>query len=203
MSEYGDAADTALRLTLRGVRITLTAAAKAAARTGMLLAAALRQQKDSQAERQLAALRDAGEDLAVFPLPERDLAVFTEKSREYGVEYLVLRDEYGRSPDRNIRILAAGKDRYRVQHILDRYGLGKERRKEKEAPEPEKEEKRPGSREILREATDGRRAPDPPRARSAEEDRAAEAERNKAREKLLTGMALLKQKQAKEREAER
>ena len=203
MSEYGDAAETAIRLTVRGVRITLTAAAKAAARTGMLLAAALRQQKDSQAEKELATLRDAGEDLAVFPLPERDLAVFTEKSKAYGVEYLVLRDEYDRSPNRKVRILTAGKDRYRVQHILDRYGLGKEKQKEKGSPEPAKEEKCPGSREILREATDGRSAPDPPAARSAEEDRAIEEERRKAHEKLLTGMALLKQKQAKEREAER
>lgn len=125
MNNGGDAAGQIVRLSLEGFEVAVKLSGKAAKEIAILLAAVLKQEKQTRGKSRLTQMIKNEKNLDVFALQQKDLQKFTQHAKEYGILYCILRDKTTKDPTAMVDIIVRGSDSPRVQRIVDRFELGK------------------------------------------------------------------------------
>jgi hypothetical protein len=125
MNNGGDAAEQIVRLSLEGFEVAVKLSGKAAKEIAILLAAVLKQEKQTRGKARLTQMLKNEKNLDVFALQQKDLKKFTQHAKEYGILYCILRDKTSKDPTAMVDIIVRESDSPRVQRIVDRFELGK------------------------------------------------------------------------------
>ena len=125
MNNGGDAAEQIVRLSLEGFEVAAKLTGTAAKELTVLLVSVLRQEQKTKGKARLTNMLKSGKELKVFSVPNKDLKMFTEQAKKYGVLYCVLRDKYNKDDNTPVDIIARAEDASKIQRIFDRFDLGK------------------------------------------------------------------------------
>ena len=125
MNNGGDAAEQIVRLSLEGFEVAAKLTGTAAKELTVLLVSVLRQEQRTKGKARLTNMLKSGKELKVFSVPQKDLKMFTEQAKKYGVLYCVLRDKFNKDDNAPVNIIARAEDASKIQRIFDRFELGK------------------------------------------------------------------------------
>ena len=125
MNNGGDAAEQIVRLSLEGFEVAAKLTGTAAKELTVLLVSVLRQEQRTKGKARLTNMLKSGKELKVFSVPQKDLKMFTEQAKKYGVLYCVLRDKFNKDDNAPVDIIARAEDASKIQRIFDRFELGK------------------------------------------------------------------------------
>lgn len=125
MNNGGDAAEQIVRLSLEGFEVAAKLTGTAAKELTVLLVSVLRQEQKTKGKARLTNMLKSGKELKVFSVPNKDLKMFTEQAKKYGVLYCVLKDKYNKDDNTPVDIIARAEDASKIQRIFDRFDLGK------------------------------------------------------------------------------
>ena len=124
MNNGGDAAEQIVRLSLEGFEVAAKLTGTAAKELTVLLVSVLKQEQKTKGKARLTNMLKSGKELKVFSVPNKDLKMFTEQAKKYGVLYCVLRDKYNKDGNTPVDIIARAEDASKIQRIFDRFDLG-------------------------------------------------------------------------------
>ncbi len=124
MTNGGDAAEQMVRLSLEGVEVAAKLTGSAAKSVAVMLAAALRQEGKTKGKARLNSMIRSGKELKVFSLQEKDLKVFQEQAKKYGVLYCVLANKHPKGATVPVDVIARAEDAAKIQRIVERFSLG-------------------------------------------------------------------------------
>ena len=159
MMHGADAAEQMVRLSLEGMEVVLRVSGTGAKNLAVLLAAAIREEKQTLGKTSMTSLIKSGRELTVFSIPEEDLAAFKREAKRYGVLYSDIKDR-GDSDNPVIDIITRAEDAPKINRIIERFDLATV----KEKPRPNQSR----TREDLRSET-GYRHRDTTRIRDGED----------------------------------
>ena len=125
MNESSQVAEQVVHITLNGLEIAIRLTGVAAKNIGALLVAALSQKNQTMGKTQLVNMLRSGKPLKVFSIQQKELKLFAQQARRYGILYTVLKERTANSPLSNIDIIVREEDGARLQRIVERFGLGK------------------------------------------------------------------------------
>lgn len=143
MMHGADAAEQMVRLSLEGMEVMLRVSGSGAKNLAVLLAAAIKEEKQTLGKTSLTSLIKSGRELTVFSIPEQDLDVFKREARRYGVLYSDIKDR-SNSDEPVIDIITRAEDAPKINRIIERFDLATV----KEKPHPNQSR----TREDLRSA---------------------------------------------------
>ena len=122
MMHGADAAEQMVRLSLEGMEVVLRVSGTGAKNLAVLLAAAIREEKQTLGKTSLTSLIKSGRELTVFSIPEQDLEVFKREARRYGVLYSDIKDR-SNSDEPVVDIITRAEDAPKINRIIERYQL--------------------------------------------------------------------------------
>ena len=122
MMHGADAAEQMVRLSLEGMEVVLRVSGAGAKNLAVLLAAAIREEKQTLGKTSLTSLIKSGRELTVFSIPEQDLEIFKREARRYGVLYSDIKDR-SNSDEPVVDIITRAEDAPKINRIIDRYQL--------------------------------------------------------------------------------
>ena len=169
MMQGADSAEQMVRLSLEGMEVVLRVSGTGAKNLAVLMAAAIREERQTLGRTSLTSLIKSGRELTVFSIPEADLEVFKREARRYGVLYSDIKDRSS-SDEPVIDIITRAEDAPKINRIIERFQLATV--KEKSSPNQQR------TREDLR-SENNYRHHDMTRTR-----READSERPSVRDKL-------------------
>ena len=120
MMHGADAAEQMVRLSLEGMEVVLRVSGSGAKNLAVLMAAAIREERQTLGRTSLTSLIKSGSELTVFSIPEADLEVFKREARRYGVLYSDIKDR-GSSDEPVIDIITRAEDAPKINRIIERY----------------------------------------------------------------------------------
>ena len=115
MNNGGDAAEQIVRLSLEGFEVAAKLTGTAAKELTVLLVSVLRQEQRTKGKARLTNMLKSGKELKVFSVPQKDLKMFTEQAKKYGVLYCVLRDKFNKDDNAPVDIIARAEDASKIQ----------------------------------------------------------------------------------------
>ena len=101
------------------LRITGTAAKEILA----LLAAILKDQKQTKGKTRLTNMLKSGRPLKVFSIRENDIKKFTEEAKRYGILFSAIVEKNGKNIDGMIDIMVKEEDASKINRIVERFKL--------------------------------------------------------------------------------
>ncbi|MBQ4650920.1 MAG: PcfB family protein [Firmicutes bacterium] len=122
MMHGADAAEQMVRLSLEGMEVVLRVSGTGAKNLAVLLAAAIKEEKQTLGKTSLTSLIKSGRELTVFSIPEEDLAAFKREAKRYGVLYSDIKDR-GDSDNPVIDIITRAEDAPKINRIIERFDL--------------------------------------------------------------------------------
>jgi hypothetical protein len=122
MMHGADAAEQMVRLSLEGMEVVLRVSGTGAKNLAVLMAAAIREERQTLGKTSLTSLIKSGRELTVFSIPEQDLDVFKREARRYGVLYSDIKDR-SNSDEPVIDIITRAEDAPKINRIIERYQL--------------------------------------------------------------------------------
>ena len=125
MNNGGDAAEQVVRLSLEGFEVAAKLTGTAAKELTVLLISVLKQEQKTKGKARLTNMLKSGKELKVFSIPNKDLKIFTEQAKKYGVLYCVLKDKYNKDGNLPVDIIARAEDASKIQRIFDRFEFNK------------------------------------------------------------------------------
>ena len=128
MNESSQVAEQVVHITLNGLEIAIRLTGVAAKNIGALLVAALSQKNQTMGKTQLVNMLRSGKPLKVFSIQQKELKLFAQQARRYGILYTVLKERTANSPLSNIDIIVREEDGARLQRIVERFGLNESQR---------------------------------------------------------------------------
>lgn len=131
MMHGGDAAEQMVRLSLEGMEVVLRVSGTGAKNLAVLMAAAIREEKQTLGKTSLTSLIKSGRELTVFSIPEQDLPAFKREAKRYGVLYSDIKDR-SNSDEPIIDIITRAEDAPKINRIIERFQLATV--KEKQSP---------------------------------------------------------------------
>ena len=167
MTNGGDAAEQMVRLSLEGVEVAAKLTGSAAKSVAVMLAAALRQEGKTKGKARLNSMIRSGKELKVFSLQEKDMKIFKEQAKKYGVLYCVLANKHPKGTTVPVDVIARAEDAAKIQRIVERFSLGA---LEQAHVRPEAVPTQPGN--------------DHPSGQSSERDKTPDKKRTSVKEKL-------------------
>lgn len=123
MNSGGDAAEQIVRLSLEGFEVAAKLTGSAAKNIAILLASVLKEEHRTKGKARLTNLIKSGKELKVFSIESKDLKMFTQQAKKYGVLYCVLRDKASKNPNAPVDIIARAEDASKIQRIIERFEL--------------------------------------------------------------------------------
>ena len=131
MMHGGDVAEQMVRLSLEGMEVVLRVSGTGAKNLAVLMAAAIREEKQTLGKTSLTSLIKSGRELTVFSIPEQDLPAFKREAKRYGVLYSDIKDR-SNSDEPIIDIITRAEDAPKINRIIERFQLATV--KEKQSP---------------------------------------------------------------------
>lgn len=131
MMHGADAAEQMVRLSLEGMEVVLRVSGTGAKNLAVLMAAAIREEKQTLGKTSLTSLIKSGRELTVFSIPEQDLPAFKREAKRYGVLYSDIKDR-SNSDEPIIDIITRAEDAPKINRIIERFQLATV--KEKQSP---------------------------------------------------------------------
>ena len=125
MNPGGDTADQMMKMTLEGIevatRVVLSAGGSASRSLAATLYAILTDNKKVKGKTRLDAMLKSGKELKVFAIRHKDLKVFCEEAKRYGVLYSVLKEK--NNTDGICDIMVRAEDASKISRIVDKFEL--------------------------------------------------------------------------------
>jgi len=121
MSSNADAADQAVSMSLRGVKLVAEITGTGAKNLATYLYAVLNDQKRTRGKIRLEGLLRSGKELKVFAVKTEDLPTFSKEAKRYGVLYCALRDK--KDKDGICDIMIRAEDASKINRIVERFSL--------------------------------------------------------------------------------
>lgn len=125
MNPGGDTADQMMKMTLEGIevaaRVVLSAGGSASKSLAATLYAILTDNKKVKGKTRLDAMLKSGKELKVFAIRHKDLKVFCEEAKRYGVLYSVLKEK--NNTDGICDIMVRAEDASKISRIVDKFEL--------------------------------------------------------------------------------
>ena len=125
MNYSGDAAEQVVRLSLEGFEVACRLSGSAAKNIAVMMAAVLKEEKRTKGKARLTSLLKSGKELKVFSIQSKDLKVFCQQAKKYGILYCVLKDKNNKDPNALVDIIARAEDASKIQRVMERFELGK------------------------------------------------------------------------------
>ena len=125
MNYSGDAAEQVVRLSLEGFEVVCRLSGSAAKNIAVMMAAVLKEEKRTKGKARLTSLLKSGKELKVFSIQSKDLKVFCQQAKKYGILYCVLKDKNNKDPNALVDIIARAEDASKIQRVMERFELGK------------------------------------------------------------------------------
>ena len=122
MMHGADAAEQMVRLSLEGMEVVLRVSGTGAKNLAVLMAAAIRAEKQTLGKTSLTSLIKSGRELTVFSIPEQDLPAFKREAKRYGVLYSDIKDR-SNSDKPIIDIITRAEDAPKINRIIERFQL--------------------------------------------------------------------------------
>ena len=125
MNPGGDTADQMMRMTLEGIevaaRVVLSAGGSASKSLAATLYAILTDNKKVKGKARLDSMLKSGKELKVFAIRHKDLKVFCDEAKRYGVLYSVLKEK--NNTDGICDIMVRAEDASKISRIVDKFEL--------------------------------------------------------------------------------
>jgi len=147
MSDSGEAAEQAVRMTIEGAQVALKLTGAAAERITVMIYTIMKDRQNTMGKTRLAAMLKSGKEMTVFTINENDLAAFAEEAKRYGVPYCALKEKKGEG-NGIIDVLVYKDDASKINRIVERLGLATVAVTEKtgdEAAGAQEQAERPGN----------------------------------------------------------
>ena len=125
MNYSGDAAEQVVRLSLEGFEVACRLSGSAAKNIAVMMAAVLKEEKRTKGKARLTSLLKSGKELKVFSIQSKDLKVFCQQAKKYGILYCVLKDKNNKDPNASVDVIARAEDASKIQRVMERFELGK------------------------------------------------------------------------------
>ena len=93
MAYSDDAAEQVVKIALEGTEFAARITGEGAKQAAVLLYALLKDQKRTKGKTRLTRLLHEGKELRVFTVKDKDLQLFCQQAKKYGVLYCVLKDK--------------------------------------------------------------------------------------------------------------
>ena len=122
MMHGADAAEQMVRLSLEGMEVMLRVSGTSVRNLAVLMAAAIREERQTLGKTSLTSLIKSGRELTVFSIPEADLEVFKREARRYGVLYSDIKDRCN-SDEPIVDIITRAEDAPKINRIIERFQL--------------------------------------------------------------------------------
>lgn len=143
MNISSDAAEQTVRMSLEGFEVTVKVTGELAKEVAALLMAVMKNKQPTAGKMALAKMLKSGKELKVFSVKQNEFKKFTEKAKQYGVLYTVLKEK--KEEDGIIDILVRTEDAPKINRIIDRFHLSNYKN---ENIEEEKKDSNPTSASI-------------------------------------------------------
>lgn len=121
----GETADQMTRMTLQGIEvaaeISMKAGGSVAKSLAAMLYAILTDQKKVKGKTRLDSMLKSGKELKVFAIRHKDLKLFCEEAKRYGVLYSVLKEK--NNTDGICDIMVRAEDAAKISRIVDKFEL--------------------------------------------------------------------------------
>ncbi len=122
MMHGADAAEQMVRLSLEGMEVVLRVSGTGAKNLAVLMAAAIREEKQTLGKTSLTSLIKSGRELTVFSIPEHDFSAFKREAKRYGVLYCDIKDKSD-SDEPVIDIITRVEDAPKINRIIERFHM--------------------------------------------------------------------------------
>ena len=121
MAYSDDAAEQVVKIALEGTEFAARITGEGAKQAAVLLYALLKDQKRTKGKTRLTRLLREGKELRVFTVKDKDLQLFCQQAKKYGVLYCVLKDK--NANDGLTEIMAKAEDAAKINRIFERNEL--------------------------------------------------------------------------------
>ena len=121
MAYSDDAAEQVVKIALEGTEFAARITGEGAKQAAVLLYALLKDQKRTMGKTRLTRLLREGKELRVFTVKDKDLQLFCQQAKKYGVLYCVLKDK--NANDGLTEIMAKAEDAAKINRIFERNEL--------------------------------------------------------------------------------
>jgi len=125
MNHSGDAAEQIVRMSLEGVDYAIRIAGTGAKNIASLIMAVMKTQKSKSGEmkvsgqERLKKMLKSGKPLDVFPVREKDLQLFTQEAKKYGIVYCAVREKTPRE-DGMVDVMVCKDDAPKINRVMER-----------------------------------------------------------------------------------
>ena len=121
MNVSSDAAEQIVRMSLEGMEVAIKISGQGAKLAAVRIAAALNEEQKTIGRSRLTAMLKTGKPLKVYEIQQKDLKIFAQEAKRYGVLYTVLRSKD--KNDTTIDIISRVEDASKIQRITERFRL--------------------------------------------------------------------------------
>lgn len=121
MNISSDVAEQIIRMSLEGLEMTVKVTGKLAKEIAALLMAVMKNKQPIVGKTTLTKMLKSGKELKVFSVKQNEFKKFTQKAKQYGVLYTVLKEK--KEKDGIIDILVKIEDAPKINRIIDRFHL--------------------------------------------------------------------------------
>lgn len=121
MNTSGEAADQVMRMMLDGTEVLVKLSGAGAKETALLLYSALKQQNKTSGAARMSSMMRSGKSLKVYTFQDKDLEIFKERAKEYGILFCILKDK--EKTDGVFDVLVREDDAARLTRIIERFNF--------------------------------------------------------------------------------
>ena len=123
MSISSESAEQMTGMILRTEEVCLRVTGTAAKEVIALIAAILKDQKQTKGKTRLTNMIKSGKELKVFSVNQRDLKRFMQEAKRYGVLYSALIDKHNKNFDGMVDIMVRAEDASKINRIVQRFKI--------------------------------------------------------------------------------
>ena len=123
MNSSGEAAESIVRMYLQGLEVLLKVSGSGAKNAVALSYAFMKDKKQTKGKTNLISMIKSGKPSQILSIKEKDLKLFSNEAKKYGVLYCVLKNKRDKSPDGVVDLLVRSEDASKVDRILDRFKM--------------------------------------------------------------------------------
>lgn len=123
MNQSGEAAESVVRMSLDGMKLTLNTVGIAGKNVIVLLYAILKDNKKIRGKTTLKKMIKSERSLKVFTLKKEDLKKFKEVSKLYGVLFCAISEKKNKTLDGMVDIIVRAEDAPKINRIVDKFKL--------------------------------------------------------------------------------
>jgi hypothetical protein len=121
MNTGGDAAEQIVRMSLNGLEVAAKISGAGAKNIAILLYTILKDQKKTKGKARLTSMIRSGKELDVFSIKKKDLKIFCQEAKKYGILYCTLGSQ--KAKDGMVDVIVRAEDAPRINRIIKRFAL--------------------------------------------------------------------------------